>query len=95
MDSDVKDTRRKNWLAKQTYDADINEFFAGISGYLYGVKNTAARYLPNFILSAIAIIPGKKYNVLANIAAAALGVVEAVDFVSNTTNARERTDYLI
>lgn len=89
-----KDTRRKNWFARQNFPAETNELFAGISGYLYGVKNCIGRYLPNFVLSALAIIPGKDYKVLANVAAAALGVIEAADFVSSTTNINERTDYL-
>ncbi len=89
-----KDAKRKNWFAKQSYAGDANEFLAGIKGYLYGVKNCITRYFPNFILSALAIIPNKDHNMLANIAAVGLGITEAADFISNTTNIKERIDYL-
>ena len=89
-----KDSKRKSWITKQNYAVGTNEFLAGIKGYLYGAKTCAIRYMPNFVLSAIAMIPKNKYKLLPNAAAVGLGVLEAIDFVSNSTNINERTDYL-
>lgn len=88
-----KDAQRKNWLAKNNFVASWNEGFAKIKGYVSGVMDAGVRYIPNFILSAIAIGCGKSKKI-ANIAAAALGLFEVFDFINNSTNANQRTDYL-
>ena len=89
----VKDAKRKNWLLRQGIFVGINENFGGVRGYLKGVQQGIMRYLPNFILAGFSIIP-KKHKVLANLSAAALGILELCDYFANGTNMNEKTDYL-
>jgi len=88
-----KDTQRKNWLAKNNFFASFKEGFARVSGYVKGAFSASVRYIPNFILSAIAI-GCKKSKGVANAAAVGLGVIEVFDFIKNSTNINQRTDYL-
>ena len=94
-----RDAQRKNWLAQNNFSAPIKETSARIFGYITGFLKASVRYIPNFILSAIAICAkspdsDKKTVNIANIATIALGVVEALDFIKNGTNLHQRTDYL-
>ena len=88
-----RDTQRKNWLARSNFLASPKETCARIGGYVSGAFKASVRYIPNFILSAIAI-GCKKSKSVANVAAVGLGVVEVLDFVKNATNINQRTDYL-
>ena len=89
-----KDSKRKNWLLSHNFLAAPCETIASIKGYLYGLKDGIVRYLPNLILAGLSIIPNKNHKILANASAAALGVIEVVDFITNATNASQRTNYL-
>lgn len=89
-----KDAQRKNWIARQDFFISTKEFGARIGGYIKGFVQSGVRYIPNFILSAAAIIPNKKHKVIPNIATVGLAIVEAFDFIKNSTNISQRTDYL-
>ena len=88
-----KDTQRKNWLAQNNFTAPFKETYARIKGYIVGVVKGSVRYIPNFVLAAIAI-GCKKSKGVANAAAVGLGVIEGLDFIKNSTNINQRTDYL-
>lgn len=88
-----KDTQRKNWLAKNNFIASWQEGFARIKGYVSGALSASVRYIPNFVLSVIAL-GCKNSKGIANAAAVGLGLLEAFDFVNNSTNINQRTDYL-
>ena len=87
-----KDAERKNWLLKNNFFGGINETLARIGGYFKGLGRGVIRYLPNFILAGLAMIP--KNKTIANISAIGLGALEAFDFVKNATSITQRTDYL-
>lgn len=105
-----KDTQRKNWLNQNNFSAPYKEFFARVGGYISGFAKASVRYIPNFVLAAIAIGTGKgnKFvknasdvakatkiaNNVANVAAVGLGVVELIGFIKNATNIHQRKDYL-
>ncbi|MBQ8635504.1 hypothetical protein IJX73_01900 [bacterium] len=88
-----KDAQRKNWLAQSNFLAPVKETYSRVSGYVSGALKASVRYIPNFILSAIAI-GCKKSKSVANVAAIGLGAVELLDFIKNSTNINQRTDYL-
>ena len=92
-----KDAQRKNWIAKKDFMVGTREIYGRVKGYIKGALSASVRYIPNFILSAIAICckgntpEGKRVG---NIAALGLGIVEGIDFIRNSTNIGQRTDYL-
>ena len=92
-----KDAQRKNWIARMDLTVGAQEIYGRVKGYIKGALSASVRYIPNFILSAVAICCkgntplGKK---IGNIAALGLGVVEGIDFIKNSTNIGQRTDYL-
>lgn len=88
----AKDASRKNWLLKHNFLGAIKEPFAKVGGYLKGVGMGILRYLPNFALGGVAIL--SKNKKLANISALGLGIMEAWDFLKNSTSIFQRTDYL-
>lgn len=88
-----KDAQRKNWLARNNFTASYKETWARIKGYVQGAIDAGVRYIPNFILSAIAL-RCKKSKGVANAAAVGLGILECFDFIKNSTNINQRTDYL-
>ena len=87
-----KDAERKNWLLKENFIGRIKEPFARVGGYLKGIGRGIITYLPNFVLSGFAL--ASKNKKIANISAIGLGIVEAWDFIKNSTNIFQRTDYL-
>ncbi len=87
-----KDAQRKNWLLRNNFMGGINEGMAKVGGYFKGVADSATRYIPNFILSAIALCA--KGGLWSNIATVGLAIVELYDFVRNSTSIFQRTDYL-
>ena len=87
-----KDSARKNWLLKNNFVGRIKEPISKVTGYVKGFLETGLRYIPNFGLSAVALLAKNKR--LANIAAVALGGVEAFDFLKNSTSLFQKTDYL-
>ena len=89
-----KDTKRKNWTLRHAFFVGINESIASVRGYLKGAQEGFLRYFPNFVLTGLAIIPNKNHKILANISAAALGVLEVYDYLTNGSNMGQRTDYL-
>ena len=89
-----KDAQRKNWIARQDFFIGAKEFGARTTGYFKGLAQAGVKYIPNFILSALAIIPNKKHTIIPNIAALGLAIVEIFDFVKNSTNISQRKDYL-
>jgi len=92
-----KDANRKNWLRKQQFTNGISEAWGRTKGYFQGLAQGVVRYLPNFILSAVAIIPkstSRYGKVAANLAAVGLAGLEVFDFIKNSTNVFQRTDYL-
>lgn len=88
-----KDAQRKNWLAQNNFTAPYKEFFARVGGYIMGAAKASVRYIPNFALAAVALCT-KKYKGIANAAAVGLGLIEGIDFIKNSTNINQRTDYL-
>ncbi len=89
-----KDTERKNWLAKNSFMNTPAEIFARVKGYLSGLVQSGVRYVPNFILSAVALLTSKDHKAIANISAIGLACLEAYDFIKNSTNIFQRNDYL-
>lgn len=93
-----KDANRKNFLHKNNFLLGLHELGGRIGGYIEGAAQGVVRYLPNFILSALAIIPKNKGSragkIIANLSAAGLAGLEAYDFIKNSTNLDQRTDYL-
>ena len=89
-----KDTERKRWLARKNVLAGPNEFFASVKGYACGVFDGVMAYIPQLILSGLALGINKNHKVLANICAAALAVVEGADFITNSLSAGQKNDYL-
>ena len=89
-----KDAQRKNWIARQDFFVGTKEFGARITGYAKGFAQAGVRYIPNFILAALAIIPNKDHKILPNIAALGLAIVEIIDFIKNSTNISQRKNYL-
>lgn len=88
-----KDAQRKNWLLRNNFLGGPTEAVARVKGYLKGFGQGVIRYLPNFILSAAAICVTKHKSV-ANLSAIGLACVEIFDFIKNSTNLFQRTDYL-
>lgn len=91
-DVSYKNAQRKNWLLKNNFFGSINETAARITGYIKGLGQGVIKYLPNFILSAVAI--KSKNKKVANISAIGLGALEAFDFIKNASGIFERKDYL-
>ena len=94
----VKDANRKNWMDQNHFMSGWNEGCASVRGYFKGMAQGIVRYLPKFILAAIAIIPKKTDKKLLNaipyLSTIALACVEAWDFYRNGTEFFEKTDYL-
>lgn len=89
-----KDTQRKNWLSQNNFGLSFKEFWAKTSGYVEGFVRTSARYIPNFIFSALAICMNKNHKKIANLSAIVLGGIEAWDFARNSLGVGQRDDYL-
>ena len=89
-----KDTERKRWLSLKNFWGDPSEAWASIKGYVTGFCDTAVNYIPQLILSGLAIGINKNHKVLANVCAAALAVVEGIDFVTNSLSWGQKSDYL-
>ena len=89
-----KDAERKNWLTSNNFLGSISESVGSIKGYMKGLSIGIARYIPNFILSALAIALPKKHAKIANVAAIGLAGVEIADFVTNTLDLSQKNDYL-
>lgn len=89
-----KDAERKNWLLRNNFFGAPKELFARIRGYLSGLAEGAVRYLPNFVLSLAAICANKNSKILANVSTILLAGVELYDFIKNSSNISQRTDYL-
>ena len=88
----VRDAQRKNWILKKDFLSGPSEVLGYVKGYAKGVKETALRYVPSFVLSTLSIFAKNKK--LANISALALGTFEVIDFIKNSTRFGHRTDYL-
>ena len=87
-----KDAKRKNWLLKNNFMGGINETWGRVKGYCKGFFTAGVRYVPNFMLAIGAIL--SKNKVIASLSAIGLAVVEAWDFIKNSSGIFERTDYL-
>ena len=90
----TKDTDRKKWLSIKNFWIYPNETFASVRGYVFGFCNGVVNYFPQLILSGLALGINKNHKVLANICAAALAVVEGIDFVTNSLSWGQKNDYL-
>ena len=88
----ARDAQRKNWVLKNNFLATPYEIAGSVKGYAKGFFEGSRKYLPNFILSTMAIFVKNKR--LANISAAALAGIEIIDFFRNSTRFGHRTDYL-
>lgn len=88
----VRDAERKNWLLKNNFLGGIKETFGRAGGYLRGLAQGVAGYIPNILLSLGAVC--SKNKTIANISAIGLAGVELFDFIKNSTGIFERTDYL-
>ena len=89
-----KDANRKNWLAQNNFLAGISEFISGCSGYFKGIAEGLVRYLPKLALGTVAIAAHGKGKLFAYIATIGLAIAEIADFIVNSTNLFERTNYL-
>ena len=87
-----KDAERKNWLLKNNFMGGVNEVWGRISGYCKGFFTSGVRYLPNFAFSLGAIL--SKNKAIASISTIGLAMVEAWDFIKNSSGIFERSDYL-
>lgn len=90
----TKDTERKNWLSMKNFWIYPNETLASVRGYVFGFCNGVVNYIPQLLLSGLALGINKNHKVLANICAAALAVVEGADFVTNSLSWGQKNDYL-
>ena len=89
-----KDTERKNWLAKKNFWQCPNEAYASAKGYISGFVEGIVNYVPQLVLSGLALGLNKNHKVLANICAIALGIIEGADFVNNSLSVGQKNDYL-
>ena len=90
-----KDSKRKEWLANSQFFYSTRELFARIGGYIKGFVKATVRYIPKIVLAGVAIFAGKGMNEkVANFATIGLGIAEAWDFIKNSTNITQRTDYI-
>ena len=89
-----KDTERKNWLARNNFKNGPAELLGRVKGYASGFIQSGVRYLPNIGLSAVALLTSSKHKNIANLSALLLACLEVFDFVKNSTNIFQRTDYL-
>ncbi len=87
-----RDAERKNWLLRNNFFAGASETWGRVKGYFKGVVDAASRYIPNIALSAIAL--SAKRNIIANMSAVGLAVVEIYDFIKNSSGIFDRSDYL-
>ena len=88
-----RDTRRKNWINENNFFAGTKEAIASVKGYVKGAITGIIQHIPELVLSSIALFTSKLPKV-ANISAIGLGVVTIVDFIINSTNLFQKTDYL-
>lgn len=90
----LKDTKRKQWLAKNNYLLFASDPLASVRGYCEGVIQGVCYYMPQLVLSTLAIGIGNKHKVIANACAVALGIVEGLDVLTNTFSIGQKNDYL-
>lgn len=88
-----RDSERKNWINEKQFFTKPVELFGNIAGYIKGFGEGIVRYIPQLTLGSIAIFANKNKK-LANMSAIALGIVEAYDFLKNSTGLFQKTDYL-
>ena len=105
-----RDAERKNWLAESNFGIFLKEIAGKVGGYCKGIAGGLVRYSPNIILSSIAILSGaglkniqdvdklakatKRHNIVATVATVGLAGLELFDFIKNSTNMFQKTDYL-
>ena len=104
-----KDAQRKNWVNENQYFTGLPQAYASVKGYFKGAVQGITRYLPKFVLSALAIIPksnptmgsNKIVNAIKNsgktvsyASAILLAGYEIFDFLKNGTELFERRNYL-
>ncbi len=87
-----KDAQRKNWLFRNNFFGGIRENIARVRGYLGGFGTSIVRYMPNFVLSAVALFT--KSSVFSGFSTIGLAAIELYDFIRNSTSIFQRTDYL-
>jgi len=90
----TKDTARKKWLSRNNFLVAPSETLASIRGYVSGAWDGLCGYLPNIIISGLALGLNKNHKVLANLCAVALGIIEGVDFINNSVGSNQKNDYL-
>ena len=89
-----KDAKRKNWTERTRFFSGVDEGIASAKGYIKGAIDGIIRYIPKFVLSAVAIIPKDRGKTLSYISTIALAGYEIWDYLRYGTGLFEKTDYL-
>lgn len=87
-----KHNAMKNWIMSFQYPLQLSEVWNTISGYVSGAIDGIGHNLATLGFSALSFFAKK--DGLKKVGVLGLGISVAWDFIKNSTNLFERTDYL-